>query len=95
MSENEMKLVVVGAGGRMGQALIRIIHETPGVTLHAAVAREGSPFIGTATQNPGGMVQEAIRIAQEMAAGNAPAERTVLIESVLVTRDNVGEYAGW
>lgn len=46
MSENEMKLVVVGAGGRMGQALIRIIHETPGVTLHAAVAREGSPFIG-------------------------------------------------
>ncbi|AYD03317.1 4-hydroxy-tetrahydrodipicolinate reductase [Neorhizobium sp. NCHU2750] len=46
MSNGEMKLVVVGAGGRMGQALIRIIHETPGVTLHAAVAREGSPFIG-------------------------------------------------
>jgi len=41
-----MKLVVVGAAGRMGQALIRLIHQTPGVTLHAAVAREGSAFVG-------------------------------------------------
>ncbi|MGG2477417.1 4-hydroxy-tetrahydrodipicolinate reductase, partial [Rhizobium sp. BR5] len=41
-----MKLVVVGAAGRMGQALIRLIHQTPGVTLHAAVAREESAFVG-------------------------------------------------
>jgi 4-hydroxy-tetrahydrodipicolinate reductase len=46
MSGNDMKLVVVGAAGRMGQALIRLIHATNGVTLHAAVAREGSAFIG-------------------------------------------------
>lgn len=46
MSDNVMKLVVVGAAGRMGQTLIRVIHETPGVELHAAVQREGSPFIG-------------------------------------------------
>ncbi|MES5045102.1 4-hydroxy-tetrahydrodipicolinate reductase [Rhizobium nepotum] len=45
MSSSEMKLVVVGAAGRMGQALIRLIHQTPGVTLHAAVAREGSAFV--------------------------------------------------
>lgn len=46
MNDNVMKLVVVGAAGRMGQTLIRVIHETPGVELHAAVQREGSPFIG-------------------------------------------------
>lgn len=46
MSDNPMKLVVVGAGGRMGQTLIRLLHETDGVVLHAAVEREGSPFIG-------------------------------------------------
>jgi 4-hydroxy-tetrahydrodipicolinate reductase len=46
MGGSEMKLVVVGAAGRMGQALIRLIHQTPGVTLHAAVAREGSAFVG-------------------------------------------------
>jgi 4-hydroxy-tetrahydrodipicolinate reductase len=46
MSEQSMKLVVVGAAGRMGQALIRIIQSTDGATLHAAVGREGSPFLG-------------------------------------------------
>ena len=43
---NDMKLVVVGAAGRMGQSLIRAIHETDGVTLHAAIEREGSAFVG-------------------------------------------------
>ncbi|WP_312939024.1 4-hydroxy-tetrahydrodipicolinate reductase [Agrobacterium pusense] len=46
MGSSGMKLVVVGAAGRMGQALIRLIHQTPGVRLHAAVAREGSAFVG-------------------------------------------------
>lgn len=46
MSEHDMKLVVVGAAGRMGQTLIRVIQDTPGVKLHAAIEREGSPFIG-------------------------------------------------
>jgi ribose transport system substrate-binding protein len=30
-----------------------------------------------------------------MVAGNPPAEKTILIESVLVTRDSVKDYAGW
>ena len=46
MSDNPMKLVVVGAAGRMGQTLIRVIHETAGAVLHAAIEREGSPFVG-------------------------------------------------
>jgi 4-hydroxy-tetrahydrodipicolinate reductase len=46
MSETEMKLVVVGAAGRMGQTLIRTIHATAGVRLHAAIERSNSPFIG-------------------------------------------------
>jgi 4-hydroxy-tetrahydrodipicolinate reductase len=46
MNDAAMKLVVVGAAGRMGQTLIRLIHEISGVTLHAAVARPGSAFVG-------------------------------------------------
>jgi 4-hydroxy-tetrahydrodipicolinate reductase len=46
MSDAAMKLVVVGAAGRMGQALIRMVAEIEGVTLHAAVARPGSAFVG-------------------------------------------------
>ena len=35
----DMKLVVAGAGGRMGQALIRAVAETRGAVLHAAIER--------------------------------------------------------
>ena len=41
-----MGLVVVGAAGRMGQTLVRAIHETPGAELAGAVERAGSPALG-------------------------------------------------
>ena len=44
--ETPMKLVVVGAAGRMGKTLIKLISETPGLVLHAAVERAGSPVLG-------------------------------------------------
>ena len=43
---SEMGLVVVGAGGRMGRALIRMVAETAGVTLVGAVERHGASVIG-------------------------------------------------
>lgn len=41
-----MKLVVVGAGGRMGRTLVRAISENPDVVLHAALEHAGSQLIG-------------------------------------------------
>ncbi|UXN65428.1 4-hydroxy-tetrahydrodipicolinate reductase [Phyllobacterium sp. A18/5-2] len=41
-----MKLAVVGAAGRMGQTLIRVIRDTPGAVLAGAIERPGSPHIG-------------------------------------------------
>ena len=35
----DMRLVVAGASGRMGQTLIRLIAETPGVVLSGAIER--------------------------------------------------------
>jgi 4-hydroxy-tetrahydrodipicolinate reductase len=47
MTDTDLKLVVVaGAAGRMGQTLIRTIHDTPGMRIHAAIEREGSPAVG-------------------------------------------------
>ncbi|SJM28109.1 4-hydroxy-tetrahydrodipicolinate reductase [Mesorhizobium delmotii] len=43
---NEMGLVVVGAAGRMGQALIRAIHTIPGARVVGAIERPGSPHLG-------------------------------------------------
>ena len=46
MPNQDMKIVVVGAAGRMGQTLIRAVAETEGVVLSGAVEREGSDAIG-------------------------------------------------
>ncbi len=43
--DTPMKLVVVGAAGRMGKTLIKLISETEGVVLHAAVERAGSAVV--------------------------------------------------
>jgi 4-hydroxy-tetrahydrodipicolinate reductase len=43
----DMRLVVVGAAGRMGRMLIRAIHEAPGCVLSAAIERPGSPLLGS------------------------------------------------
>jgi 4-hydroxy-tetrahydrodipicolinate reductase len=42
----DMGLVVVGAAGRMGQALIRAIHTIPGARVAAAIERADSPHLG-------------------------------------------------
>ena len=43
---SDMRLVVTGAGGRMGRMLIRAVHETAGAVLSAALVRPGSPLLG-------------------------------------------------
>jgi 4-hydroxy-tetrahydrodipicolinate reductase len=43
---DDMRLVVVGAAGRMGQMLVKAISATEGVVLAAALERPGSPAIG-------------------------------------------------
>ncbi|MET0575062.1 MAG: 4-hydroxy-tetrahydrodipicolinate reductase [Mesorhizobium sp.] len=43
---SEMGLVVVGAGGRMGQALVRAIHAVDGARVAGAIERPGSPHLG-------------------------------------------------
>ena len=43
---DSLNIVIVGAAGRMGRTLIESVFATPGARLHAALEREGSPFIG-------------------------------------------------
>lgn len=42
----DMRLVVVGAGGRMGRMLVKTVAETEGAVLAAAIGRAGSPLLG-------------------------------------------------
>ncbi len=43
---SDMRLVVVGAAGRMGRMLIKAIAESEGCVLSAAIERPGSPALG-------------------------------------------------
>ncbi|MBB3442502.1 4-hydroxy-tetrahydrodipicolinate reductase [Rhizobium sp. BK379] len=74
MSDAAMKLVVVGAAGRMGQTLIRLIHSIDGVTLHAAVERPGSPFIGKDAGEISGLGPNGIIIGDDPLAAFLHAE---------------------
>ena len=42
----DMRLVVAGAAGRMGRALVRLIEMTDGAVLHGALDRSGSAALG-------------------------------------------------
>src|ERR1700710_143580 len=42
----DMRLIVAGAGGRMGRALTRVISETPGAVLSGALEAPGSELLG-------------------------------------------------
>ena len=42
----DMRVIVAGAGGRMGRALAKLTAETPGVELVGAVEPPESPLIG-------------------------------------------------
>lgn len=43
---NALRLIVAGAGGRMGRTLVRAIAESKGVVLAGALEAQGSPLIG-------------------------------------------------
>lgn len=77
MSDNVMKLVVVGAAGRMGQTLIRVIHETPGVELHAAVERESSPFIGRDAGELSGLGPTGVPVTSDALAAFVHADGVI------------------
>ncbi|MEW5770533.1 MAG: 4-hydroxy-tetrahydrodipicolinate reductase [Pseudomonadota bacterium] len=46
MSQAAIKVVIAGASGRMGKALLEAVAEAPDMRLHAALERAGSPWLG-------------------------------------------------
>jgi 4-hydroxy-tetrahydrodipicolinate reductase len=77
MSESDMKLVVVGAAGRMGQTLVRTIGASDGVTVSAAVERSGSPFIGKDMGEVAGMGELGVKITDDASGAFAAADGVI------------------
>lgn len=66
MATTDLRIAVVGAGGRMGRQLIQAIQSHAGVTLGAALEREGSSLIGTDAGELAGIGQSGIHIQDSL-----------------------------
>jgi 4-hydroxy-tetrahydrodipicolinate reductase len=62
---SDMRLVVVGAAGRMGRTLVRVIAETTGVVLAGAVDRPGVADIGRDAGELAGLGPNGVAIADD------------------------------
>ena len=71
---SDMRLIVVGAAGRMGRTLVRVIAATPGVTLAGAIERAGAAEIGKDSGELAGLGANGIAISDDALPLFAKAE---------------------
>ncbi|MDD9909038.1 MAG: 4-hydroxy-tetrahydrodipicolinate reductase [Ahrensia sp.] len=69
-----MKIVVVGAAGRMGQSLIRAVTETHGIVLSAAIERYGADCLGRDSGELAGVGRNGVEISSDALAAFAHAD---------------------
>jgi len=78
MTDTDMKMVVVaGAAGRMGQTLLKAIHATPGMKIHAAIEREGSSAIGKDAGEICGIGDIGVKISADPLAAFVHADAVI------------------
>ena len=61
----------------------------------AALKSGTSRIVASSSQDPYGMAAEAAKLALDVMKGTPPSKSTVLLDTRLVTKDNVATYAGW
>ena len=71
---SDMRLIVAGAGGRMGRALTRVISETPGAVLAGALEAPGSEFLGKDAGVLAGLPANDVKLSADLWALSANAD---------------------
>lgn len=74
---SDMRLVVAGAGGRMGRTLIKAIAETPGLALAGALEDATSPLLGQDSGQLSGLGNNGIALTADAAALIAKADGVI------------------
>jgi 4-hydroxy-tetrahydrodipicolinate reductase len=64
----DMRVVIAGAGGRMGRTLIHAVAATKGLTLAGAVDALGAPVIGRDSGELAGLGPNGIKVTSDAAA---------------------------
>ena len=71
---SDMRLIVAGAGGRMGRALTRVISETPGAVLAGALEAPGSPLLGKDAGVLAGLPANGVKLSADLWSLSANAD---------------------
>src|ERR1700694_4807422 len=71
---SEMRLIVAGAGGRMGGALARVISETPGAVLTGALEAPGSDLLGKDAGVLAGLPANGVKLSADLWSLSADAD---------------------
>src|SRR5579871_2020757 len=70
----EMRLIVAGAGGRMGRALTRVISETKGAVLAGALEAPGSELLGQDAGQLAGLPANGVELSADLWSMSANAD---------------------
>jgi 4-hydroxy-tetrahydrodipicolinate reductase len=73
----DMRLIVAGAGGRMGRALVRVISETPGAVLAGALEAPGSELLGKDSGVLAGLPANDVKLSADLWELSANADGIV------------------
>ena len=71
---SEMRLIVAGAGGRMGRALTRVISETSGAVLTGALEAPGSELLGKDAATLAGLPANGVLLSADLWSLSANAD---------------------
>src|SRR5215467_9648582 len=71
---SDMRLVVAGAGGRMGRAVVKAIAETDGVVLAGAIDAPGGAAIGCDSGELAGLGRNGIAVSADVPASLAQTD---------------------
>jgi len=78
MAKDEVRAIVIGAAGRMGQRILAAIHETSQIRLVGAVERKDHPCLGRDVGEIAGMAKWDVPVVGEL--GDTIGEGDVIID---------------
>lgn len=82
-----IKVIVLGAAGRMGSTILRLVNEDPELILYGAIERKDSPFIGKSSERFGG--SKDVKITDSLS--DLVEKDTVVVDFTHIdaTRENI------
>ena len=90
---SDMRIVVAGAGGRMGRTLAKAVIETSGLTLAGAIEQPGSRFVGHDAGELCGTGKIGVAISSDAASALLNADAVIDFTVPAATRDLVAKVA--